>query len=438
MPAWSFWAVAVSVVSSAPLGEQDQELRAELRAAVERSTAFYRRLAFAEAIQALQRFEATRQGLLACPENTQPAAELNLWLGALFASANDRGRARERFTAALDINPRLSIDRSFFPPPIISLYEEVRSSYGSRASGGFSVSTEPPGAEVFLDGKRAGTTPLTVTAGEGEHAVCIRHRGHHDWAARLRVTAGRVDSHSVFLKLDPAQAAAVSARPEVSIESPGSSSVRLELSAAGGYSTTVGTGPAAGLALGGQLSLTPSFALAALVGWSRPFSKLSLVDPGATRALVDATTTTVATAAGLEERSTRVEGRYQLSSFGRFELQLAAGLELTWVAFGDVVIAPPPSIPLTYEQPTEARQSAWLVGPTLGASMSLPLSQSWFWVVTVDDRIGLALVLPAFSTVAHVRAAIAGTETVRSTALQSKDTVRHHLSLSTGVGFRLR
>lgn len=70
------------------------------------------------------------------------------------------------------------------------------------------VRTEPPGAEVFLDGRRLGISPVTVPAIDaGEHFVVIRHQGR-TFRHAARVAAG--ESVSVVVPIPPPPASAAS------------------------------------------------------------------------------------------------------------------------------------------------------------------------------------------------------------------------------------
>lgn len=52
------------------------------------------------------------------------------------------------------------------------------------------VSSEPAGAEVFLDGSFAGTTPSSLQVAPGSHKIIIKLNGFQDWQRDLTVTAG--------------------------------------------------------------------------------------------------------------------------------------------------------------------------------------------------------------------------------------------------------
>ena len=57
--------------------------------------------------------------------------------------------------------------------------------------GGISVSSEPSGAQVWVDGTPAGSTPLTLTnVTEGDHAVEIRKEGFEPVRENVTVTGG--------------------------------------------------------------------------------------------------------------------------------------------------------------------------------------------------------------------------------------------------------
>ena len=131
----------------------------------------YRNLALSDAIRVLQELENLRINQLACPENVGFAARISFWLGVAHAATDQPDKARERFGSALFIDPGMTIDRVYFPPPIVSLFEEVRVGLQARATGGMSIATDPNGADLFVDGRPAGAAPLTLNLPEGDHFV---------------------------------------------------------------------------------------------------------------------------------------------------------------------------------------------------------------------------------------------------------------------------
>jgi hypothetical protein len=60
-----------------------------------------------------------------------------------------------------------------------------------RFIGALVVDSRPSGAQVFLDGKQIGTTPLRVeTVDAGSHALRIDLDGYRRWTSAVRVVAG--------------------------------------------------------------------------------------------------------------------------------------------------------------------------------------------------------------------------------------------------------
>jgi hypothetical protein len=57
--------------------------------------------------------------------------------------------------------------------------------------GSLSVESRPAGAKVFIDGKPAGATPLTLPRlGTGEHEVRLEHEGYRRWSSSVKIVSG--------------------------------------------------------------------------------------------------------------------------------------------------------------------------------------------------------------------------------------------------------
>jgi hypothetical protein len=50
--------------------------------------------------------------------------------------------------------------------------------------------SNPPGADIYLDGKYIGKTPFNATVAPGEHMVIMRKADYGTWSRRLQVAAG--------------------------------------------------------------------------------------------------------------------------------------------------------------------------------------------------------------------------------------------------------
>jgi hypothetical protein len=63
--------------------------------------------------------------------------------------------------------------------------ESVASLSANRQLG-----SDPPGADIDVDGSFAGDTPSDVQIAEGEHTVALKKAGVKDWERKLKVTSG--------------------------------------------------------------------------------------------------------------------------------------------------------------------------------------------------------------------------------------------------------
>jgi hypothetical protein len=107
--------------------------------------------------------------------------------------ARDGYTAQERRVSitASQPNPSLSVrlPRAPAPPP-------------TPRSASLLVESRPTGATVFVDGKRIGTTPLSLpSVAIGAHAVRLELKGFRPWSASVRVTAG--EKNRVAASLEP-------------------------------------------------------------------------------------------------------------------------------------------------------------------------------------------------------------------------------------------
>lgn len=84
-----------------------------------------------------------------------------------FAAQQDFGRAEEAFALALEANPEASLDPARVDPSVVKVLDGLR----QRTRGTVKVTSTPPGAQVFVDGKESGVAPVDVVTGIGRHKV---------------------------------------------------------------------------------------------------------------------------------------------------------------------------------------------------------------------------------------------------------------------------
>lgn len=63
----------------------------------------------------------------------------------------------------------------------------------SAPSAEISVTSNPPGADIVLDGSFVGNTPSTIGVSVGDHTIDLRKSGYATWERKIRITSGKVD-----------------------------------------------------------------------------------------------------------------------------------------------------------------------------------------------------------------------------------------------------
>lgn len=127
--------------------------------------------------------------------------DLHVQIGACLAMAGQAASARPHFLSAALLDespPRIGLHREEAEAAQLAARHEIL----QRARGKVRVQTQPPGASVWIDGKRArGVTPLTVTIRTGDHFVTLRRFRYEPLTTKLTLQP----SGKVSLALDPAR-----------------------------------------------------------------------------------------------------------------------------------------------------------------------------------------------------------------------------------------
>ena len=71
----------------------------------------------------------------------------------------------------------------------------------SSGLGATDITSEPDGAEIFLDDKFIGTTPATLRLTEGTHTLILKSRHRVDW--QRSITVLKDSTVTVKATLDP-------------------------------------------------------------------------------------------------------------------------------------------------------------------------------------------------------------------------------------------
>ncbi len=111
--------------------------------------------------------------LVALPGGDALYADAGLRLGAVLGHAGRAAESQAILALALALDPDRPITLAEFSPDIVDAVTAVRNA-APRPTRELAVTTEPPGAELTIDGKPAGKSPARVPLAVGQHLVVAR------------------------------------------------------------------------------------------------------------------------------------------------------------------------------------------------------------------------------------------------------------------------
>src|SRR5262249_41196224 len=98
--------------------------------------------------------------------------------------------AKPSTNAAVKAAPTLAAGRGSNKPVAVTPSKAAPQTPSKGETGTLVVESRPDGATIFLDGKRIGTTPLTLDVKVGQYTVGIDIPGYKRWASTVKVNSG--------------------------------------------------------------------------------------------------------------------------------------------------------------------------------------------------------------------------------------------------------
>jgi hypothetical protein len=111
---------------------------------------------------AIAGYEKLIYRLAARPKPAEPFVEAYKLLAAARFIDGDQEGAREALRRARVLDPELAYDAKLFPPKMRRVFTEVKLLQDELGKGTVAVTSDPPGAEVLVNGVSAGIAPLKV------------------------------------------------------------------------------------------------------------------------------------------------------------------------------------------------------------------------------------------------------------------------------------
>lgn len=124
------------------------------------------------------------------PTGRQRLAAVHLQLAMVLQVHGEREAALEELRTCVHLDPECRPDPARHPPELIALHAEARAA-SERGEAELSLSTDPSGARVTLDGDRASETPVTWDeVSPGRHYVTVERDGFLPEVHVISVAAG--------------------------------------------------------------------------------------------------------------------------------------------------------------------------------------------------------------------------------------------------------
>jgi PEGA domain len=166
---------------------------------------------------ALERLRQAELALATAPpvaDVTRLLVDVNLLAGVVQADRGDTAHALEAFGVVRRLDPeRTALDPGSYRPRVVALYAQAAAVEARRAR--LDVVTDPAGAEVWIDGRRAGTSPLSATLEAGPHYVGAVAEGNAPRLERPVLRAGQDSRLSLLLSRSPPEERAQKARADL-------------------------------------------------------------------------------------------------------------------------------------------------------------------------------------------------------------------------------
>jgi len=174
----------------------------------------YSRFDYDGALERLRQAELALATAPPAPEVTGVLVDVNLLAGVVNADRGDTARALEAFRVVRRLDPtRAALDPGAYRPRVVALYAQAAAPDARRAR--LAVATDPAGAEVWIDGRRAGTSPLSTTLEAGPHYVGTLAEGSVPRLERPVLRANEETRLSLLLARSPPEERALRARAEL-------------------------------------------------------------------------------------------------------------------------------------------------------------------------------------------------------------------------------
>jgi hypothetical protein len=168
-----------------------REFQAQAREGLKAAKSAMREMEHAKAIQKAREARATFEKMGGFLDPLERYKEALLIIAVANGMLGDVRQAKQAFLDLLLLDPFLKLPKGSTEGFVVELFEQVKQSLASQPLGSLSVKTEPPGGNLFVDGKLRGVVPLSLDGlVAGNHLVVVKLPGFQNWGQVIRVEPG--------------------------------------------------------------------------------------------------------------------------------------------------------------------------------------------------------------------------------------------------------
>jgi hypothetical protein len=141
------------------------------------------------------------------PDIATALADVVLRRASLAADAGDEGKALGELRLLRRLDPGRRLDPAVHRPRLIELFARAEP---TEASAELRISSDPPGAVVWLDGRQLGSTPQAIAPAPGPHLLALVAPGRRPHRERIALSPGATSERSIALgRTAPERSAAI-------------------------------------------------------------------------------------------------------------------------------------------------------------------------------------------------------------------------------------
>lgn len=105
-------------------------------------------------------------------------------------------RAKAQLDKLITLNPNQTLDKEIYPPDFINIFEEVQ----KKNLGSLTIKSTPDGAEIMIDNKSYGKSPLTLKRFlKGKYTITASLKGYNTYSNKIDIMENKANLFEIKL-----------------------------------------------------------------------------------------------------------------------------------------------------------------------------------------------------------------------------------------------